>query len=163
MYIFSLVNHSKSIASYFLEIYCYNCYIFSVISQIFLFIFFSNYDYCKAPLSSRNGRYINSCIIIIVIINTDIGFRFMHLSWGHPVGRIPGTYAGRAREFLTFVTKFLVPVGLFDCFALLGAGSLRKDLYILVMIKFVCFHFLKVILSQCFCCRYLTINNPIAK
>ena len=87
----------------------------------------------------------------------------MHLSWGHPVGRIPGTYEGRAREFLTFVTKCLVPFGLFDCFALLGAGSLRKDLYILVMIKFVCFHFLKVILAQCFCCPYLTINNPIAK
>ena len=44
----------------------------------------------------------------------------MHLSWGHPVGRIPGTYEGRARDFLTFVTKFLVPVGLFDYFALLG-------------------------------------------
>ena len=52
----------------------------------------------------------------------------MHLSWGHPVGRIPGTYEGRARDFLTFVTKFLVPVGLFDYFALLGAGSLREHL-----------------------------------
>ena len=51
----------------------------------------------------------------------------MHLSWGHPVGRIPGTYEGRARDFFTFVTKFLVPVGLFDYFALLGAGSLRED------------------------------------
>ena len=51
----------------------------------------------------------------------------MHLSWGHPVGRIRGTYEGRARDFFTFVTKFLVPVGLFDYFALLGAGSLRED------------------------------------
>ena len=58
----------------------------------------------------------------------------MHLSWGHPVGSIPGTYEGRARDFFTFVTKFLVLVELFDCFAVLGAGSLRKDLYILVMI-----------------------------
>ena len=97
-------------------------------------------------MSSRKWRYINSCIIIIIIIiiitiiiNTDIGFRFMHLSWGHPVGCIPGTYEGRARGFLTFVTNFLVPVGLFDYFALLGAGSLRKDLYILVMIKFCLF------------------------
>ena len=32
-----LVNISKSIVSYFLEIYFYNCYIFSLITQIFLF------------------------------------------------------------------------------------------------------------------------------
>ena len=40
LYIFPLVNLSKLILSYFLEIYSYNCYIFSVISQIFLFILF---------------------------------------------------------------------------------------------------------------------------
>ena len=40
LYIFSLVNLSKLILSYFLEMYSYSCYIFSVISQIFLFILF---------------------------------------------------------------------------------------------------------------------------
>ena len=37
-----LVNIRKSIVSYFLEIYFYNCYIFSLITQIFLYIFFNN-------------------------------------------------------------------------------------------------------------------------
>ena len=40
LHIFSLVNLSKSIVSYFLEIYFYNCYIFPVISQICFFLFF---------------------------------------------------------------------------------------------------------------------------
>ena len=48
-------------------------------------------------------------------------------AWDHRVRSIPGTYEGRARDLLTFVTKCLVPIGLFDCFALLRAGSLRKD------------------------------------
>ena len=39
LYIFSLVNLSKSIVSYFLEINFYNCYIYSLIIH-FLFLFF---------------------------------------------------------------------------------------------------------------------------
>ena len=66
LHIFSLVNLSKSIVSYFLEIYFYNSYIFPVISQICFFLFFQNYDYCKAPLSSRKWRYINLCVIIVL-------------------------------------------------------------------------------------------------
>ena len=46
----------------------------------------------------------------------------MYLSWGHLVGRIPGTYEGRARDFFTFVTKIFGSRWVIDYFALLGTS-----------------------------------------
>ena len=43
-------------------------------SNIFIYCCFLEYDYCKAPLSSRKWRYINSCIIIIILFCLSLTF-----------------------------------------------------------------------------------------
>ena len=72
LHIFSLVNLSKSIVSYFSEIFFYKCYMFSLITQIFLFILFYFilfifYFFRITIIVKRHWAHGNGAIQILVL------------------------------------------------------------------------------------------------